>query len=94
MSFMRKNLNYLDCFNTFLVSLLWICLSNQTFSQENENKSQDLPRSSPVSQNVDGVILEDFIRPLDSKFKGIHSGFPNVGFDNKMNFDLTGKRNK
>jgi len=70
---MRTNLNYLDCFNTFLVSLLWICLSNQTFSQENENKSQDLPRSSPVSQNVDEVILEDFIRSLDSKFKGIHS---------------------
>ena len=59
--------------NTFLLSLLWIFLLDSTYSKENENESQQLLRSSPASENVDEVILEDFIRSLDSNFKGIHS---------------------
>ncbi|MAW12055.1 MAG: hypothetical protein CMO54_09435, partial [Verrucomicrobiales bacterium] len=70
---MRTNLNYLDYFSKFLISLLWICLSSQIFSQDNKTNSHHLPRSSASSQNVDEVILEDFINSLDSKFKGIHS---------------------
>ena len=70
---MRTNLNYLDYFSKFLISLLWICLSSQIFSQDNKTNSHHLPRSSAASQNVDEVILEDFINSLDSKFKGIHS---------------------
>ncbi|MDA7680996.1 beta-lactamase family protein [Verrucomicrobiales bacterium] len=70
---MRTNLNYLDYFSKFLISLLWICLSSQIFSQDNKTNSNHLPRSSAASQNVDEVILEDFINSLDSKFKGIHS---------------------
>ena len=70
---MRKKLNYMVYLNTFLLSLLWICLLDSTYSKENENESQRLLRSSPASENVDEVILEDFIRSLDSNFNGIHS---------------------
>ena len=70
---MRTKLNYIVYFNTFLLSLLWICLLDPTYSKENKNDSQQLLRSSPASENVDEVILEDFIRSLDSNFKGIHS---------------------
>ena len=70
---MRKKLNYMVYLNTFLLSLLWIFLLDSTYSKENENESQQLLRSSPASENVDEVILEDFIRSLDSNFKGIHS---------------------
>ena len=70
---MRTKLNYIVYFNTFLLSLLWICLLDSTYSKENKNESQQLLRSSPASENVDEVILEDFIHSLDSNFKGIHS---------------------
>ena len=66
---MRKKLNYMVYLNTFLLSLLWIFLLDSTYSKENENESQQLLRSSPASENVDEVILEDFIRSLDSNFK-------------------------
>ena len=69
---MRTKLNYIVYFNTFLLSLLWICLLDSTYSKENKNESQQLLRSSPASENVDEVILEDFIHSLDSNFKRIH----------------------
>ena len=65
---MRTKLNYIVYFNTFLLSLLWICLLDSTYSKENKNESQQLLRSSPASENVDEVILEDFIHSLDSNF--------------------------
>ena len=71
---MRTKLNYLVCFNTLLLFYSLFCFLGLTHSQEDIFKSQQLPRSTPTSENVDEVILEEFIRSLDSQFEGIHSG--------------------
>ena len=39
---MRKKLNYMVYLNTFLLSLLWICLLDSIYSKEIENESQQL----------------------------------------------------
>ena len=70
---MRTKLNYLVCFKTLLLFYSLFCFSGLTYSQEDIFKSQQLPRSTPTSENVDEVILEEFIRSLDSQFEGIHS---------------------
>ena len=70
---MRTKLNYLVCFNTLLLFYSLFCFLGLTHSQEDIFKSQQLPRSTPTSENVDEVILEEFIRSLDSQFEGIHS---------------------
>ena len=70
---MRTKLNYLVCFNTLLLFYSLFCFLGLTHSQEDIFKSQQLPRSTPTSENVDEVILEEFVRSLDSQFEGIHS---------------------